>query len=410
MQHLHFTGNICFRLRNNTNIQKIFMKKKQQIIKGDPQSPLLEKRGAYFWIIPAQEGVLQTKEENGTDNLISQKQLIFIEDFNTKQLFLNNTNITTDLQKTAEQFRLESEDGDIETEGAKYAFQTTQLERNALGKYLKKKKLCTNLFMQARHGTMTAIMGGSGCGKSIFIKMLVGCNVPSKGKIHVMGKPLSEMMSHVGYVPQGDVLLPELTGKISLNYTLKLFAPYLTSNERQLIISHVTKSLDIDDDVMNMQIGRPDLQGGGPSGGERRRISIAHELVRFPEIIILDEPTSGLSASDAELVIMLLKNLAEYHKMTIITSIHSPSQYMFDQFDDLLLVGSQGRICYYGKTSDAREVVLHNLPGNVPDNLIRVIRNEQGQNPLIQNYYFNYNRYLQGQSPNEKYYFPPNEL
>ncbi len=311
-----------------------------------------------------------------------------------KRLLLNNSEITQDFLKTVA--LLKQNRGIVSN--SSYALQTNQLKRRVWDKF-KKKDLCTNLFMQAKKGKMTAIMGNSGCGKSVFIKMLAGCNTPSQGDIRVFGTPLSEMMNHVAYVPQGDVLIPELTGKSSLNYTLRLFAPYLTVAERQLAINHVIRSLEVEPEALNLQIGCPEWQGSFPSGGQRRRINLAHELVRFPEIIILDEPTSGLSASDAEKVISVLRKLADSQEMTVISSIHSPNSVIFNMFDDLLLVGSRGRICYYGPRQDSWSIVTQSAFGS-PDDLINAMKTSAQVDALA----FNYNHYMTNNIDTPLYY------
>ena len=344
--------------------------------------PCLEKRGAYYWICPPKQGTLEIRRYNRVISSVVKRQLIFIEDYLPGQmnLFFNGSDITANLHHVAEDFI-----DKIDNMAPVYALQTSELKR-VVGLF-KRNNLCTNLFLKARKGTMTAIMGPSGCGKSIFIKMLAGCNKPSEGRINVADRPLSEMMNHVGYVPQGDVLLPELTGKSSLHYTLKLFAPFLTFEERQSVIKHVADSLDLTLDTLDMQIGSPEWQGKYPSGGQRRRISLAHELVRCPEIIILDEPTSGLADTDAENVIRLLRKLADSQKMTIISSIHSPNSRMFNKFDYLLLVGTHGRICYYGPIKAAMEEVTMSKIDN-PSNLMEAISSEEKVSALVDNYLY----------------------
>jgi len=296
------------------------------------------------------------------------------------RLFLAGQDVTEEFRTTAESLRGGGEAPQT------YMLLTSQLKRLAVDFIIwHRKPLCTNLFLKARKGTMTAIMGCSGCGKSVFIRMLAGCNRPSSGNIYVNGQPLSEMMGVVGYVPQGDVLLPELTGRESLDYTLKLFAPYLNGEERTAAITHVAQALELPEAVLDMQIGRLEWQGKYPSGGQRRRISLAHELIRWPEILILDEPTSGLSASDAENVINLLRQQVDLRGMTVVSSIHAPNPLMFSKFDDLLLVGQGGNICYYGPRKDALMEVTQNMFGT-PDDLMNALANPQQVEALITNY------------------------
>ena len=349
---------------------------------GKPDGTRLLRQGPYYWLNPTKGTPLVRVDNLGNEAPVTQRQIIFVEDFlpGKTRLFLAGQDITSELRATAEALR-----GGGEAPQA-YMLLTTHLKRLAVEFIIwHRKPLCTNLFLKARKGTMTAIMGGSGCGKSVFIKMLAGCNRPSSGTILVNGRPLSEMMGLVGYVPQGDVLLPELTGRNSLDYTLKLFAPYLTKEERAAAISHVAKALELPESVLDMQIGRLEWQGRYPSGGQRRRISLAHELIRWPEILILDEPTSGLSAADAENVINLLRQQVDLRGMTIVTSIHAPNALMFSRFDDLLLVGQGGKICYYGPRKDALMEVTQNLFGT-PDDLMNAMANPKQVEALVTNY------------------------
>jgi ABC-type multidrug transport system ATPase subunit len=100
-------------------------------------------------------------------------------------------------------------------------------------------------------------------------------------------------------------------------------------------------------------------RGAHPSGGERRRIHIAHELLSRPEVLFLDEPTSGLSATDAELVMTLLRNLAREEGMNVILTIHQPSREMFGRLDDLILISLGGRLAYYGDSARAADYFQH---------------------------------------------------
>lgn len=352
------------------------------ILAGRPDGAQLLRQGPYYWLNPATKAPLVRVDSQGNEIPVDRRQMIFMEDFlpRKSRLVCAGQDITEELRTAAEALR-----GGGEAPQA-YMLLTTHLKRLAVEFILwHRKPLCTNLFLKARKGTMTAIMGGSGCGKSVFIKMLAGCNRPSSGSIQVNGQPLSEMMPLVGYVPQGDVLLPELTGRASLNYTLKLFAPYLSKEERAAAIDHVSEALELPAAVLDMQIGRLEWQGKYPSGGQRRRISLAHELIRWPEILILDEPTSGLSASDAENVINLLRQQVDLRGMTVVTSIHAPNALMFSKFDDLLLVGQGGKICYYGPRKDALMEVTQNVFGT-PDDLMNAMANPQQVEALVTNY------------------------
>jgi ABC-type multidrug transport system ATPase subunit len=120
--------------------------------------------------------------------------------------------------------------------------------------------------------------------------------------------------------------------------------------------------LNLDKKTIEKQIGQIDWLGEYPSGGERRRINIAHELVLEPEVLVLDEPTSGLSSKDSEDLMNSLELLAKRKKICIVMTIHQPSGEMFRKIDDLLLLVRGGKLAYYGR----RELALDWLRKSPP--------------------------------------------
>jgi len=105
------------------------------------------------------------------------------------------------------------------------------------------------------------------------------------------------------------------------------------------------------ENVLHTRIGSPKQRG--VSGGERRRVNIAHELVRNPLILLLDEPTSGLSSVDSEYVIELLLDICHEKQVVIIMTIHQPSEIIFNAFDNLLLLNKGGKLAYFGPSDEA---------------------------------------------------------
>ena len=220
-----------------------------------------------------------------------------------------------------------------------------------------KTKLCDGVYIRAKSGTITAIMGSSGAGKSIFLDLLNGYTSPSKGQILVdknfdIQSDFDSIRDFIGYVPQDDVMIPELTVAQSLDYRLRLRYPDMKSIIRQQLIQETCISLGLQKNL-DIPIGSSESGIRGLSGGQRRRANIAHELVVKPLILILDEPTSGLSSVDADQVVKLLHDLSRQNGMTIIATVHQPSRDAFQYFDDLLLIGSNGRPAYYGKVNKA---------------------------------------------------------
>lgn len=202
-------------------------------------------------------------------------------------------------------------------------------------------------------GRLVGIIGGSGSGKSTLINVLNGNLKPKHGSIKVNGWDIhrnKEMLEGViGYVPQDDLLIKELTVYENLYFNAKLcFAGY---SEEQ--IEEVVEDALIDFDLLEAR----DLNVGDSfntflSGGQRKRLNIALELIREPSILFVDEPTSGLSSADSEKVITLLKRQTLKGKL-IIFNIHQPSSDIYRMIDKLLVMDQGGRVVYYGHPMSA---------------------------------------------------------
>lgn len=202
-------------------------------------------------------------------------------------------------------------------------------------------------------GQLVGIMGGSGVGKSTLLNVMNGSFPISKGKITInnydLHKESESLKGVIGFVPQDDLLIEELTVFQNLFFNAKLcFRDY--SNEQ------ITKLVDralLDFDLIEAR----NLKVGDPinkiiSGGQRKRLNIALELIREPSILFVDEPTSGLSSVDAEKVMNLLKRQAIKGKL-VITNIHQPSSDIFKLLDRLLILDKGGRMVYNGNPIDS---------------------------------------------------------
>ncbi|MEE4358192.1 MAG: ATP-binding cassette domain-containing protein [Desulfococcaceae bacterium] len=213
--------------------------------------------------------------------------------------------------------------------------------------------------IHAEPGTLTAIMGPSGAGKTVLLNLMSGYLKPEKGKVMVgdfdVHKSFGLVKDIIAYVPQEDSLIPELTVHQSLHYCLQLGYPDMKSDVRQTLIETVLKRMGFSPkklkEVLHTRIGSPEQRG--LSGGERRRISIAHELVRTPLLLYLDEPTSGLSSVDSEHVVGLLRDICDTSQVTMLMTIHQPGKTIFDKLDNLLLMNMGGNVAYFGPAAEA---------------------------------------------------------
>ncbi len=202
-------------------------------------------------------------------------------------------------------------------------------------------------------GRLIGIIGGSGSGKSTLLKVLCGNLKPKRGSIAINGLDIhthhEEQKGLIGYVPQDDFLIKELTTFQNLYYNAKLcFGNY--SEEKILKVAE-DSLIDFDlFEARGLRVG--DSQTTYLSGGQRKRLNIALELMREPAILFVDEPTSGLSSADTEKVMYLLKRQTFKGKL-IFANIHQPSSDIFKLLDKLLVMDQGGRVIYYGNPVDA---------------------------------------------------------
>jgi len=204
-----------------------------------------------------------------------------------------------------------------------------------------------------RSGQLVAIMGGSGVGKSTLLNILNG-NIPlDKGKILINNLDIrehhKEIEGLIGFVPQDDLLFEELTVWENLYYNAKLCLAGLSESEICDAVTRVLQELELYE-FRGLQVGSPLKKY--ISGGQRKRLNVALELIREPSILYVDEPTSGLSSMDSEKVMLLLKHQARKGKLVIV-NIHQPSSDIFKLFDKLWIMDKGGRMIYTGNPLDA---------------------------------------------------------
>jgi len=206
-------------------------------------------------------------------------------------------------------------------------------------------------------GQLVAIMGGSGVGKSTLLGLMNGNIYPDKGTITINGYPVTSHQARklVGFVPQDDLLIEELTVYQNLFFTARLCFDCISKQEIEERVVNVLKDLDLLE-IMHLQVGSPIRKT--ISGGQRKRLNIALELIREPAVLYLDEPTSGLSSSDSEKVMMLLKEQTHRGKL-IVVNIHQPSSEIYKLFDRLWLLDKGGYPIYDGNPIEAITYFKH---------------------------------------------------
>ncbi len=208
-----------------------------------------------------------------------------------------------------------------------------------------------NFSFDLESGQLVAIMGGSGVGKSTLLGIMNGNITPDSGSITVNGHSInsSEGKQLIGFVPQDDLLIEELTVYENLWYTARFSFDGLSMEEMEERVDKVLAELDLTE-IKSLEVGSPIRKT--ISGGQRKRLNIALELIREPAILYLDEPTSGLSSSDSEKVMMLLKEQTHRGRLVVV-NIHQPSSEIYKLFDRLWLLDRGGYPIYDGNPIEA---------------------------------------------------------
>jgi ABC-type multidrug transport system ATPase subunit len=210
-----------------------------------------------------------------------------------------------------------------------------------------------NVVVSEGPGKLIGIMGASGAGKTTLLNVLAGLEKPTKGSILINGIDIhtqkDKIQGVIGYVAQDDLLIEELTVYENLYYNARLCFGQATEAELDERVMKVLTGLGLDQ--------RKDLRVGNAldktiSGGQRKRLNIALELIREPAVLFLDEPTSGLSSRDSENVIDLLKELSLKGKLVFVV-IHQPSSDIYKMFDKMIIMDTGGYPAYYGMPVEA---------------------------------------------------------
>lgn len=243
-----------------------------------------------------------------------------------------------------------------------------------------------DLTFEAESGQMIGIMGGSGAGKSTLLNVLNGDYTPTNGSVTINGIDIhrnsDDIEGVIGYVSQDDLLIEELTVFQNLFYNAKLCFGNLDDNQIAKMVLKLLNSLGLYE-TRDLKVGSP--LSKVISGGQRKRLNIALELIREPSVLFVDEPTSGLSSRDSENIMDLLKELALKGKLIFVV-IHQPSSDIFKMFDKLMILDVGGYTIYNGNPVDGviyfKQLINHVNPnesecitcGNVnPEQIFNII-------------------------------------
>jgi ABC transport system ATP-binding/permease protein len=210
-----------------------------------------------------------------------------------------------------------------------------------------------NISFKEEQGKLIGIMGASGAGKTTLLNVLAGIEAPTSGSVKINGVDLhnekDQLEGIIGVIPQDDLLIEELTVFQNLYYNAKLCFKDKSEEELTQLVYKTLQNLGLYE--------RKDLKVGSPlnkmiSGGQRKRLNIALELIREPAILFVDEPTSGLSSRDSENVMDLLRELTLKGKLIFVV-IHQPSSDIYKMFDNMMILDTGGYMIYYGNPVEA---------------------------------------------------------
>ncbi|WCJ41763.1 ABC transporter G family member 34 [Euphorbia peplus] len=210
-------------------------------------------------------------------------------------------------------------------------------------------QLLQNVSGTFRPGNLTALVGVSGAGKTTLMDVLAGRKTGGyiEGSIHISGYPKNQatFARISGYCEQNDIHSPYVTVYESLVYSAWLrLAADVTKETREMFVEEVMELVELGS-IRNALVGLPGVNG--LSTEQRKRLTIAVELVANPSIIFLDEPTSGLDARAAAIVMRTVRNTVDTGR-TVVCTIHQPSIDIFESFDELLLMKRGGQVIYAG--------------------------------------------------------------
>ncbi|KAM4118785.1 hypothetical protein ACJW30_03G008100 [Castanea mollissima] len=233
------------------------------------------------------------------------------------------------------------------------------LEMREKGFTNKKLQILSDITGALKPGVLTALMGVSGAGKTTLLDVLAGRKTSGyiEGHIKIGGYPkVQETFARVsGYCEQTDIHSPQITVEESVIFSAWLrLSPQIDSKTKAEFVNEVLETIELDG-IKDALVGVPGING--LSNEQRKRLTIAVELVSNPSIIFMDEPTTGLDARAAAIVMRAVKNVADTRR-TIVCTIHQPSIDIFEAFDELILLKSGGHVIYSGSLGQHSACVI----------------------------------------------------
>jgi ABC-type multidrug transport system ATPase subunit/ABC-type multidrug transport system permease subunit len=207
------------------------------------------------------------------------------------------------------------------------------------------KQILAETTLSVQPGQLVAFIGESGSGKTTLLKALAGVTTPSSGLVTVNGEPVGARLTDIGYLPQDEIVHPDLTVTESLEYSARLRLPADSADDE--IAATVRRALD--------ELGleeHADTRIGSLSGGQRKRVGLATEILSRPSLLFLDEPTTGLDPGLESRMMALLRELSGSSRAVIVVTHATKSLGLCDR---LVVMGRGGVLCFQGSPDEALE-------------------------------------------------------
>ncbi|KAM0869667.1 hypothetical protein ACQ4PT_040497 [Festuca glaucescens] len=320
------------------------------------------------------QAILPEETDKSTENVHEQKRETHVTQRNTVPTIESaSQNSMITLDKVLEQLRGHSPDSskrsyantaarDAPGKGMVLPFEPLSMSFNEINYYVDmpaemktqgvtadKLQLLSGISGAFRPGVLTALMGVSGAGKTTLMDVLSGRKTGGyiEGEVYISGYPKNQatFARMSGYCEQNDIHSPQITVRESLLFSAFLRLPKeVTDREKKAFVDEVMELIELTG-LKDAIVGLPGVSG--LSTEQRKRLTIAVELVANPSIIFMDEPTSGLDARAAAIVMRTVRNTVNTGR-TVVCTIHQPSIDIFEAFDELLLLKRGGQVIYSG--------------------------------------------------------------
>jgi ABC-type multidrug transport system ATPase subunit/ABC-type multidrug transport system permease subunit len=218
-----------------------------------------------------------------------------------------------------------------------------RLDVEGLAVRVKEKQILHPTALNIAPGELVAIIGESGSGKSTLMKALAGVHPPSEGTITVNGEPIASRLTDIGYLPQDEIVHGRLTVYEALDYAARLRLPHDTSDEEfAATVDRVVDELEL--------VEHGNTRIDSLSGGQRKRVGLAAELLSRPSLLFLDEPTTGLDPGLESRMMGLLRDLADASRAIVVVTHATKS---LGKCARILVMGRGGRLCFDGSPGEA---------------------------------------------------------